>query len=63
MGKENLKDVTFLIQTRLDSIDRLVNLRATVEFLQKPEYRYLNLTENTIKIFSISANEQICSKC
>lgn len=31
----NFKDVTFLIPTRLDSIDRLVNLQATVSFIQK----------------------------
>ena len=31
--KENLKDVTFLMQIRLDSIDRLVNLCASVGFL------------------------------
>ena len=28
-----LSDVTFLIPTRLDSIDRLVNLKATIEFI------------------------------
>ena len=33
MKKYNLKDVTFLIQTRLDSIDRLVNLRSTVKYI------------------------------
>lgn len=32
--KLQLTDCTFLIPTRLDSIDRLVNLKATVEFLQ-----------------------------
>jgi hypothetical protein len=35
MKKQNLTDVTFLIQTRLDSIDRLVNLRTTVRYIQK----------------------------
>ncbi len=33
--KKNLKDCTFLIQMRLDSIDRLVNLKAAVEFITK----------------------------
>lgn len=33
--KTNLKDCTFLIQMRLDSIDRLVNLKSTVEFILK----------------------------
>ncbi len=33
MENHKLKDVTFLIQTRLDSIDRLANLRSTVKFL------------------------------
>lgn len=31
--KQNLSDVTFLIPVRLDSIDRVVNLRATLSFL------------------------------
>jgi len=35
MKKIDLKDVTFLTQMRLDSIDRLVNLKASVEFLLK----------------------------
>ena len=33
MKKVDMKDVTFLIQMRLDSIDRLANLKITVEFL------------------------------
>lgn len=33
MEKINLKDVTFLTQIRLDSVDRLVNLKTSVEFL------------------------------
>lgn len=35
MEKQDLRDVTFLIQTRLDSIDRLVNLKATVKFIHE----------------------------
>lgn len=34
-SKNEMKDVTFLIQTRLDSLDRLVNLKTTVDFIQK----------------------------
>ncbi len=33
--KYNLKDVTFLIQVQLDSIDRLVNLKMVINFLQE----------------------------
>lgn len=33
MKKIDLKDVTFLTQMRLDSVDRLVNLKNSVEFL------------------------------
>lgn len=41
----DLTDVTFLIQTRLDSIDRLINIRTTVEFLQKHFNTHIHILE------------------
>lgn len=45
MKKTDLNDVTFLIQTRLDSIDRLVNLRTTVQFIQKHFDTHIHILE------------------
>jgi predicted glycosyltransferase involved in capsule biosynthesis len=43
--KTDLTDVTFLIPSRLDSIDRLINLKAIVEFLQKHFETHIHILE------------------
>ena len=41
----DLTDVTFLIPTRLDSIDRLVNLQAVIKFLQESFITNIHILE------------------